>query len=203
MNQFVLWDDIRQVFDDALYVRHQVKALPFLKGAGYVPLRPFRIAALLNVVLDVHVSEPKATTTQAEVSPAPAPQQPSGLDQIRQQASHYPKYDPLTGLQSNPPPPLGPQQSSSIITPVYILNNNNKEAPLKSTEEETTKSTAAMHVALGMLNDQRDTSPENHKKAMECYLRNDLCGHTKALISVGDLFNEGQGITHEKKAALE
>lgn len=36
-NQFVLWDDIRQVFDDALHVRHQAKALPFLKGADYNP----------------------------------------------------------------------------------------------------------------------------------------------------------------------
>lgn len=36
-NQFVLWDDIRQVFDDALHVRHHAKALPFLKGADYNP----------------------------------------------------------------------------------------------------------------------------------------------------------------------
>lgn len=36
-DQFVLWDDIRQVFDDALHVRHQAKALPFLKGTDYNP----------------------------------------------------------------------------------------------------------------------------------------------------------------------
>jgi hypothetical protein len=36
-NQFVLWDDIRQVFEDALHVRHQAKALPFLKGTDYNP----------------------------------------------------------------------------------------------------------------------------------------------------------------------
>ncbi|KAF9152887.1 hypothetical protein BG015_004519 [Linnemannia schmuckeri] len=210
-DQFVLWDDIRQVFDDALHVRHQTKALPFLKGADYVPLRPFRIAALPNVVLDVHVSEPKATTTQAEVSPtpatqqppAPAPQQPSGLDHIRQQASHYPKYDPLTALQSNPPPPLAPQRPAFVTTPVHVVNNNNKEAFLKRAEEETTKSTAVAHVELKMLNDQGDISSEDHKKVMECYLRNILRGHTKALISVGDLFNEGQEVTQNRKAALD
>jgi hypothetical protein len=38
----VLWDDIRQVFDDALHVRHQARALPFLRGRDlntYVPKR--------------------------------------------------------------------------------------------------------------------------------------------------------------------
>ncbi|KAF9539101.1 hypothetical protein EC957_005807 [Mortierella hygrophila] len=211
-NRFVLWDDIRQVFGDALHVRHEAKALPFLKGADYHPLKPFRIAAVPNVVLDVHVSEQKASsTTQAEVSPplpaiasAPAPQQPSGLDQIRQHASHYPKYDPLTALQSNPAPqPLVPTQQPSVMTPVHVLNNDNKEASLKHVEEAAKKSTKAAYVNLELLNEQGDTSPEDHKKVVECYLMNTHQGLTKTLISVGDLLFEGEGVTQDKKAALE
>jgi len=36
-DQFVLWDDILQVFDDAHHVRYQAKAVPFLKGADLNP----------------------------------------------------------------------------------------------------------------------------------------------------------------------
>ncbi|KAF9289723.1 hypothetical protein BGZ88_007628 [Linnemannia elongata] len=210
-NQFVLWDDIRQVFDDALHVRHQAKALPFLKGADYNPLKPFRIAAVPDVVLDVHVSEPKASfTTQSEVSPpllhphaiasAPAPQQPSGRDQIRQYASHC----PLTSLQSNPAPqPLAPTQQPSVIAPVHVLNSNNKEASLKHVKVAATKKgTAAGQVDLELLYEQGYTSPEDHRKVRECYLKNIHRGLPKALISVGDLFFEGQGVAKDKKAAL-
>ena len=175
-----------------------------------------------DVVLDVHVSEQKATSTiQAEVSPpaiasAPAPQQPSGLNQIRQHASHYPNYDPPTALQSIfAPQPPAPTQQPSVITPVHVLNTNNKEASLKHVEEATKKgtaaarvedaskkSTAAAHVDLELLNEQGDTSPEDRKKVVECYVMNIHRGLNKAFISVGDLFFEGQGVTQDKKAAL-
>ncbi|KAK3833191.1 MAG: hypothetical protein J3R72DRAFT_478094, partial [Linnemannia gamsii] len=52
---FVLWDDIRLVFPDALYVRHQTKVVPFMKGIDFMPLQPLRIAATPDVVLDVVV----------------------------------------------------------------------------------------------------------------------------------------------------
>lgn len=29
----VLWDDILQVFDDALHIRHKTRVVPFLKGS--------------------------------------------------------------------------------------------------------------------------------------------------------------------------
>ncbi|KAG0063685.1 hypothetical protein BGZ89_009699 [Linnemannia elongata] len=52
---FVLWDDIRVVFADALYVRHEEKMVPFMKDANWVTLKPLRIAAIPDVVLDVIV----------------------------------------------------------------------------------------------------------------------------------------------------
>ena len=33
---FVLWDDIRLVFTDALYVRHEAKMVPFMKDAEWM-----------------------------------------------------------------------------------------------------------------------------------------------------------------------
>ena len=34
---FLLWDDIRLVFADALYVRHEAKVVPFMKDAEWMP----------------------------------------------------------------------------------------------------------------------------------------------------------------------
>lgn len=33
---FVLWEDIRVVFTDALYVRHEAKMVPFMKDAEWM-----------------------------------------------------------------------------------------------------------------------------------------------------------------------
>ncbi|KAK3833219.1 MAG: hypothetical protein J3R72DRAFT_478109 [Linnemannia gamsii] len=65
MKGFVLWDDIRLVFSDALYVRHQTKAVPFMKGIDFMPLQPLRIAANPDVVLDVVVDGPVARAEAA------------------------------------------------------------------------------------------------------------------------------------------
>ncbi|KAF9082398.1 hypothetical protein BGX29_003910 [Mortierella sp. GBA35] len=93
--QFVLWDDIRLAFDDALHVRHLSRVVPFVKGEDLVPLKPHRIAAFPDIVLDVVVSGQSA---QAEVAQPP----PSRLEQIEQQAARIPRYDPLTALRHRP-----------------------------------------------------------------------------------------------------
>ncbi|KAK3824262.1 MAG: hypothetical protein J3R72DRAFT_528789 [Linnemannia gamsii] len=51
----ILWDDILDVFSNALYVRSGAVALPFLKGPDFKKLDPLRIAAVLGVTLDVVV----------------------------------------------------------------------------------------------------------------------------------------------------
>ncbi|KAG0204730.1 hypothetical protein BGX33_008303 [Mortierella sp. NVP41] len=108
--QFVLWDDIRLPFDDALHVLHQSRVVPFLKGDDFNVIKPLRIAAIPDVVLDVVVSGQLA---QAEVvqsppppppppPPAPSRPPPSRLEQIEQEATRFPKYDSLAALRSRP-----------------------------------------------------------------------------------------------------
>lgn len=188
----------------------------FISLCGNNKLKPFRIAAVPNVVLDVHVSEPNAAAaiTLAEANPphrplappAPAPQHSSSLNRIRQQASHYPKYDPLTALQSNPvpPPPRPPApQQPPVVRPVHVLNNNNKqEASLKRREETIKEKTVTHDDDLEPSIDWDNIPPKDYKVVLECYLKNIHRGYTKALISVGDLFYDGQGITQDKEAAF-
>ncbi|KAG0278540.1 hypothetical protein BGZ95_003763 [Linnemannia exigua] len=60
--EFVLWDDIRLAFSDALYVLHQAKVVPFMNGMDFMPLQPLRIAAMSDVVLDIVVEGPLVRT---------------------------------------------------------------------------------------------------------------------------------------------
>ncbi|KAG0284506.1 hypothetical protein BGZ97_008161, partial [Linnemannia gamsii] len=80
----ILWDDIKTVFGNALYVRSRDFALPFLKGPDFKNLDPLRIAAIPGVTLDVVV-------TEVAVVASPLP---SELQQIAQQAVQLPKYYP-------------------------------------------------------------------------------------------------------------
>ncbi|KAK3809652.1 MAG: hypothetical protein JOS17DRAFT_822235 [Linnemannia elongata] len=54
---FVLWDDILFVFAKALYIRHEAKGVSFMKDAESVPLKPLRIEAVPDAVLDLVVDK--------------------------------------------------------------------------------------------------------------------------------------------------
>ncbi|KAG0372616.1 hypothetical protein BGX24_012808 [Mortierella sp. AD032] len=64
--RFILWDDIRQVFPDALYVRHQARMVPFMKGIDFMPLQPLRIGAIPDVTTDQDTA--KETTVQQKAA---------------------------------------------------------------------------------------------------------------------------------------
>ncbi|KAF9147286.1 hypothetical protein BG015_011103 [Linnemannia schmuckeri] len=61
---FILWSEIEQAFEEALFVRNKINLLPYLKGADYRPLVPERIAAVPEVVLDVVVGGELVTLTK-------------------------------------------------------------------------------------------------------------------------------------------
>ncbi|KAF9546646.1 hypothetical protein EC957_009569 [Mortierella hygrophila] len=69
--EIVLWSDIIMMFKDAVYVRHNLRTLAFLKGTDFTTLIPNRIAALPNTVLEVVVNAPLNVTGNATPSPAP------------------------------------------------------------------------------------------------------------------------------------
>ncbi|KAG0372972.1 hypothetical protein BGX24_012332 [Mortierella sp. AD032] len=59
--EFVLWDDILQVFDDALHIRDKTRAL-----------EPRRIAAVPNAVLDIVVPEPPTSRDASSIQATPS-----------------------------------------------------------------------------------------------------------------------------------
>ncbi|KAG0052883.1 hypothetical protein BGZ89_003060 [Linnemannia elongata] len=67
---FVLWEHIQQVFDEALFVRNKTKMLPFVRGEDHRVLEPRRIAAVPDVVLDVVVSDKLNPITSTDTATA-------------------------------------------------------------------------------------------------------------------------------------
>ncbi|KAG0375527.1 hypothetical protein BGX24_008968 [Mortierella sp. AD032] len=100
---FILWDDIRLVFSDALYVRHQAKVVPFMKGIDFMP-----IAAMPDVVLDIVVDAPlvrtEATLPQALFSQTTVKNSAKDATDISQTSSQDPtkelKTQELTSVHS-------------------------------------------------------------------------------------------------------
>ncbi|KAG0047802.1 hypothetical protein BGZ89_004786 [Linnemannia elongata] len=79
----VLWDDILQVFEDAVQARHKSRVVPFLKGDDLRTLEPRRIAVIPNTVLDVIVADP-STDTEV-VSPANDPKETASVPPLREE----------------------------------------------------------------------------------------------------------------------
>ncbi|KAK3809643.1 MAG: hypothetical protein JOS17DRAFT_536663 [Linnemannia elongata] len=106
---FVLWDDIRFVFADALYVLHEAKVVSFMKDAELIPLKPLRIAAVPDAVLDIVVDSPlvrlEAAIQQTSLADTPkdttvqdTPKEDTTLNLTTSPVSNSPRRNPVYGL---------------------------------------------------------------------------------------------------------
>ncbi|KAG0275404.1 hypothetical protein BGZ96_003803, partial [Linnemannia gamsii] len=213
--RFILWEDIRLVFYNALHIRHKARVVPFMKGSDFNTLKPFRIAVIPGEVLDIIVGNPQETTHQQQQQ-----QQSSGLRQIEQQAALLPRHNPLATLQPHSPT----HPSSSILNSRFgrrtgdnvgnPLNSNlkrlqpndaavrarNKELAHKYAKEAMAKVASAMD--LNTLHIEGDGAPGDFMTALQCYLKAVNKGHADALVNVGDLFLEGQGVSKDSSVAM-
>ena len=170
-------------------------------------LKPLRIAALPDVVLDVVVTGPVAQQG------AVASTQPSVLQQIRQQAAQLPRHNPFATLRTpySIPTPANnfgrtfnnrPSFSTSSRTPSNgaATQLRNKELILKRAKKIMAE--IAAKVDLEALHAKGDGPPKDFFKAMEDYLKTVHKGHTHAQINVGDMFLEGRGVQKDTSVAM-
>ncbi|OAQ29368.1 HCP-like protein [Linnemannia elongata AG-77] len=190
----LLWDDIKAVFGNALYVRSGDFALPYLKGPDFKNLDPLRIAAIPGVTLDVVVTGPAV-----DASPPS-----SAFNQIAQQAAQFPIYNPFSTLQSHPWIPTSHFTTDNNIP--HTFNHHRAPVLLTSRTQPNDIATQTHRRALELnkvkaiirkiavctdleaLHAKGDGRPQDFQKALECYLKTVQKGQAQALISVGDLF---------------
>ncbi|KAK3836861.1 MAG: hypothetical protein J3R72DRAFT_423719 [Linnemannia gamsii] len=195
------------VFGNALYVRSGDIALPFLRGPDFKNLDPPRLAAIPGVTLDVVVTGPAAV-----VSPLLY-----GFQQIAEQAAHFPKYNSLLMLPSHRTPTshftTGNNMSRTFnyytSAPLTLGRQSNDTATRthkRALEQNKVKAIIrkiAVCTDLDALHAKGDGCPQDFRTALECYLRTAQKGQAQALISVGDLFLDGQAVQQSPIIALD
>ncbi|KAG0059098.1 hypothetical protein BGZ90_004627 [Linnemannia elongata] len=208
-DKFILWEDIRVAFHNALHIRHKARVLPFMKDADFNTLRPFRIVVILGEVLDIIVGNLPNTIPQREQS--------SVLRQIEEQAARLPKHNPLSTMRTiTSTHPSSSLQTSRFapagnIFPRTVNNSRQQldESALQARNMELAKKYArdamikvAAKLDLNALYTKGDAPPGDFWKALECYLKAVHQSHAHAQVSVGDLFSEGQGVTKDSSVAM-
>ncbi|KAG0280506.1 hypothetical protein BGZ95_009826 [Linnemannia exigua] len=203
--EFMLWEDIRLAFYNALHVRHEA--------------RPFRIAVIPSEVLDIVVGNPQDNTTTPQQHQQAQKQQLSILKQIERQAALLPRHDPFATLQ---PHHLSSSVYNSRFEPagktfILAFNNQpsstgqrcnsaaadrarNKELALMYAKEAMTKIATTMNLIA--LHAKGEGAPKDFWKALECYLTTVRHGHAHAQVNVGDLFLEGRGVSQSSSVAM-
>ncbi|KAH7044335.1 hypothetical protein BKA57DRAFT_440447 [Linnemannia elongata] len=170
-------------------------------------LDPHRIAAIPGVTLDVVV------TGAAVIASSP----PSALQQVAKQAAQFPKYDPLSALQSHRTPTSYITTGNNILR---TLKHHRAPVPLTSRRQlndtttrahkreldlykvKTAIGKIAVCIDLDTLHAKGDGRPQDFRKALECYLKTVQKGQAQALISVGDLFLGGQAVQQSPIIAM-
>ncbi|KAG0271686.1 hypothetical protein BGZ95_000468 [Linnemannia exigua] len=168
--EVMFWRDIRAMFMDAVYVRHNSRRLDFLKDANGNDLFPLRVAALHRAVVEVVVDAPlnlPAAHVQSRVAtpPAPGPAPRSVMHR---------RLPPITShiVPRSPVPPA--VQQAPRPTARSIMGR------------------MASHINLVLLEEKGEGDKRHFPKVLECYLKSVHKGHAYALFAVGKLYFDGK-----------
>ncbi|KAK3836714.1 MAG: hypothetical protein J3R72DRAFT_202049 [Linnemannia gamsii] len=185
--EIMYWRDIRAVFNDAVYVRHNSRTLAYLKGNDGNNLIPLRIAALhravMEIVVDTPPSPPAAHVQSRGVTPlAPRPAQP-------------------TLMHRRPPP------ATSHIVPRAPVPPKAQQIPRPTARGTMCK--IASHINLSQLQEKGEGEKKDFPKVLECYLKAVHKGHAYAQFAVGKLYfdatqdGHSMGVVQDYTRAME
>ncbi|KAG0058327.1 hypothetical protein BGZ90_005009 [Linnemannia elongata] len=220
---FVLWDDIRLVFTDALYVRHNTKVVPFMKDAEWMLLKPLRIAAVPDAVLDIVVDNPLVRLEVAvqQTTIADTPKEARGQDTPHEDttlklassptSNAAPRRNPVYGLVETAmenyshidhpdfrPKPRGPQ---------YVPTTKHEEGTNQSTDNASKSVNEPTNINTQVNNDKPSTSyshrsPQAHTptaavRDISPIVSKASLGDTKSQVELGDMYRTGNVVEQD------
>ncbi|KAG0080600.1 hypothetical protein BGZ90_011867, partial [Linnemannia elongata] len=195
---FVLWEDIQQAFNEALYVRNRAKMLPFAKGKDLRALEPRRIAAVPDVVLDVVMG---GKLTAAEIATMTRTVQDLSLNTPPQSYSSSARRNPAYGdilmaLQNYDHMDV-PASECHRRGPQIVLDEHKNDSSNTATERGHQSKTATKN----MLNPQDYEAAANMglMKTMACADQGDV----QAQVALGDRFKDGRQVERDHQAAMD
>ncbi|KAF9079366.1 hypothetical protein BGX23_004250, partial [Mortierella sp. AD031] len=196
--EIVLWDDIRQAFEDALHARHKSRVVPFLKGADLRPLEPRRIAAVPHAVLDIIVEDPlvRSEASQSKATPPSKTLLEEPQDTLQNEAIVY-RRDPSYGLEKETMASYN-LTDSPHTTPLSLST----QFPSSRQQDDHSRPTEITSEGLGT----PTRAPQDHTTAATV---NDITpiivkatfGDRDAQVTLGNKHRNGDGVEKDNEAA--
>ncbi|KAG0056125.1 hypothetical protein BGZ90_005587 [Linnemannia elongata] len=204
---FILWEEIQQVFDEALFVRNKTKMLPFVRGKDYRVLEPRRIAAAPDVVLDVVVSDQPIAATDTAAADTIASLQLTVQELLLKAPSQtsiestictpscgnrlkHTQVDNHIGNLENTALPRGPQ----------AFENHSQED--NSSNATDTQPSDASNNATQQKNDLQDEIAARNMTLMQTMI-NASQGDVQAQVALGDRYLGGRELHQDYDAAFD
>ncbi|KAF9131317.1 hypothetical protein BGX30_013140 [Mortierella sp. GBA39] len=204
---FILWEDIQQAFDEALFVRNKTKMVPFVRGKDHRVLEPRRIAAVSDVVLDVVVADKPIAATDTATADIIASLQRA----VQELSLNMPRQTPIEIATHNPPcgdEPEATQDNNHIANPenttplrgpqaseCYSQDNNNGYTINTQRSEATNNATKR-------LDDPQDETAAKDMTLMQTMIHA-YQGDVHAQVALGDRYKDGREVHQDHHAALD
>ncbi|KAG0364250.1 hypothetical protein BGX24_004716, partial [Mortierella sp. AD032] len=173
--EVMFWRDIRVMFMDVVFVRHNSRTLDFLKDANGNTLVPLRVAAVHRAVLEIVVDaplNPPAAHVQRRIVTTPAPRTAPPTAMHR-------RLPPVTSHIVPRPPVLPAVQQAPRPTARSIMGR------------------IAPHINLMLLQDKGEGDKKDFLQALKCYLNAVHKGHAYAQFAVGKLYFDATQDSHD------
>ncbi|KAF9900244.1 hypothetical protein EC991_007697 [Linnemannia zychae] len=201
---FILWEDIQQAFESALFVRDsKAKMLPFVKGMDYRPLEPRRIAAVPGVVLDVVVG---GESTALEVSSLQKTIQDLSISKPPQHIPSKTPRNPAFGLVEEAMQNYNHIERPATLpctlrAPQAIVELDKHEGA--SRNNDATKNKPASWTASTQRRDDlqnRDAAP--FEDLMQTMISASQ-GNADAQFTLGNRYRDGREVYRDRRAAMD
>ncbi|KAF9900243.1 hypothetical protein EC991_007696 [Linnemannia zychae] len=213
---FILWGDIKQAFESALFVRDsKAKILPFVKGKDYRRLEPRRIVAVPGVVLDVVVG---GELTTVEISSLPRTVQGLSITNHPQQSSsstpRNPPQQPSSSSPRNPAYGLEEEamQNYNHIEPPETLQSSSRSSqaiPARDGQRSGGGNDASTNTQsdAGTTNTRRHDAPQDLGASTSMSLIQTMIsasqGDVDSQFALGNRFREGREVHRDCRAAMD
>ncbi|KAF9932234.1 hypothetical protein FBU30_008656 [Linnemannia zychae] len=201
----VLWDDILAVFKHASFVRHETKALPFLKDKELRILEPRRILAVPNSILEVVIEGQPGFPELDAFNPTPSPLR----DLTHRRSGNSSTRGNLLAL-SRAPSSSSSDKCDSIsisISSNSILkdsshSSHNQTEDIADVFTRAASGDASAQISIAELYREGEEAPQDYERAMEWYMEAANQGDPIAQWNVGSLLYHGLGVKQDFLKAM-
>ncbi|KAF9901214.1 hypothetical protein EC991_006413 [Linnemannia zychae] len=201
---FILWEDIQQAFEGALFVRDsKAKMLPFIKGKDFTPLVPRRIVAVRGMVLDVVVG---GELPAVDISMLQKTVQDLSITEPPQQTRSSTPRNPAYGLIEE-----AMQNYNHIELPAASHSTSQVPQAISSRDQHDggrgNNASIKNQPASGTTSSQRRDGPQDCGTATSMGLMQTMIsasqGDINAQVALGDRYRKGDGVNQDYQEAMD